>query len=70
MSLAKKCDRCGAYHDDYSFKFADISEGVNGFQFTKTTGRIKNELVSNIYDLCPKCLISFEQWMFEKTEGE
>ncbi len=59
MSMAKKCDRCGAFYEHkkekalYSILARDTAKAYN-----KTSS----------VDLCPGCIEKFDKWLREKQE--
>lgn len=50
MSVARKCDRCGTYHDNLIFQIDMV-------------GPLGIELDRKNYDLCPECESEFVDFM-------
>lgn len=55
MADAKKCDRCGGYYD-VAIKDDEIIR-------IRTLNRMGNSIKG--YDVCPKCVKSFTNWIEE-----
>lgn len=53
--LAKKCDRCKEFYENYTDGFNSIRTGETFFDFSFKS--------ISIYDLCPKCKAELEQWL-------
>lgn len=64
--VAKKCDRCGTYYDEYH-KLIN-SNKVNSIRLINRGVGVDSTF--KIYDLCPKCMDKFLAWfdMEEKTK--
>ena len=61
MSLAKKCDRCGNLYEP---KDIDIRGAiVNGLGLISRDAHNINVVPRRYFDLCPKCLLSFANWL-------
>lgn len=56
MSLAKKCDICGKYYEDYSMVFKN--EKINAFVFVETDEECRYDCIKDGTDCCPECLSS------------
>lgn len=56
MSLAKKCDICGKYYEDYSIVFKN--EKINAFVFVETDEKCRYNCSKDTTDCCPECLSS------------
>lgn len=56
MSLAKKCDICGKYYEDYSIVFKN--EKINAFVFVETDEECRYNCSKDATDCCPECLSS------------
>lgn len=56
MSLAKKCDICGKYYEDYSMVFKN--EKINAFVFVETDEECRYNCSKDATDCCPECLSS------------
>ena len=63
MAIAKKCDRCGKLYEGYHVKEDDC--GTNGI--AEISMEITNVYeVMEVFDLCPECKKSFEEWRDNK----
>lgn len=60
MVLAKKCDRCGAFHDNYNE--AQNPEQINAIM-TLNTDKYNKYYSNKKYNLCPDCEQDFWKWM-------
>ena len=65
MSLAKKCDRCGKFYDEYNFARDD--KNINGIM-TLNLDDQDDYYAHDPLDLCPSCKDSFEKWLNKKGE--
>lgn len=65
MGLAKKCDRCGKFYDEYNS--AEDDKNINGIMTLNIDkqGRYYNH---KPLDLCPFCKCSFEKWLNKKGD--
>lgn len=61
MAFAKKCDRCGKFYDEYNTK--KDNKKFNGVM-TLNIDFQRDYYSNDPVDLCPKCMESFEQWLF------
>lgn len=52
MSLARKCDRCGTYHDGRLYKVT-VEQMYPSVEYCD----------DDLYDLCPDCKIEFDDFM-------
>lgn len=71
MAIARKCDRCGAFYDEYQNTkyFNNGRDGVNGVQFVHIDRQKYAEGTKNdTYDLCPCCLEAIHQYIKSKKE--
>ena len=60
MALAKKCDRCGVFHDNYNE--AQNPEQINAIM-TLNTDKYNKYYSNKKYNLCPDCEQDFWKWM-------
>ena len=68
MALAKKCDRCGKFYDEYNF--AKDDKNINGIM-TLNLDAQDHYYTHKPLDLCPSCKDSFEKWLkFLNNKGE
>lgn len=67
MSLAKKCNRCGAYYDYTSN--GGVEKQYNGVVtvWIDSTGNFSNK---EKLDFCPKCKDGFYRWLSMRGEAE
>ena len=65
MALAKKCDRCGKFYDEYNF--AKDDKNINGIM-TLNLDEHDDYYAHDPLDLCPSCKDSFEKWLNKKGE--
>ena len=60
MSLAKKCDRCGTFHDTYNDK--ENPQKINSLITANADSR--NKYYSHrLINLCPSCMNEFNGWL-------
>lgn len=68
MSLAFKCDRCGATYEHYK------TDDFNGIGAIRDDGIFlgkSHKTLCHTYDLCPKCYEKFKNWLYNYgTEEE
>lgn len=63
MALAKKCDRCGKFYENYPIGCASGPYNTIG-QFQRTGYEcIINSCDSTMYDLCQECMAEFEKFI-------
>lgn len=63
MADAKKCDRCGKFHDEYLLS--------TGETFKACRIRTENYDYRNLArDLCPECMKEFVEWYKKGQEQE
>lgn len=62
MAIIKKCDRCLDTYNHYEKKALGCST-VNGVAIIAINSISTNYNTPKIYDLCPKCLNEFEEFM-------
>ena len=69
MSEAYECDRCGSLHAESPHSFIAIGDG---YERWSEIDRVKEEpgkpidtlrQSEDVYDICPGCKNSFEEWM-------
>lgn len=60
MALAKKCDRCGAFHNNYNT--AQNPEQINAIM-TLNADKYNKYYSNKKYNLCPNCEQDFWKWM-------
>lgn len=67
MALAKKCDRCGKFYEDYPIGYASGPYNTTG-QFQIIQRNITGETINGytVYDFCPECIEEFEKFMAAK----
>ena len=65
MALAKKCDRCGKFYDEYNF--ANDDKNINGIM-TLNLDAQDHYYTHKALDLCPSCKDSYEKWLNKKRE--
>ena len=60
MAIAKKCDRCGKYHDIYNDK-------ENPHSIIPANANFRNQYYSHkIINLCPDCMNELKKWLENK----
>lgn len=64
MALAKRCDRCGKLY--VPEKFIIDGDRVNGVSTIDRNEKNDGYCIRSCYDLCPKCLKSFIDWLDSK----
>lgn len=57
---AKKCDRCGILYENYINN--DNCSNAIRISYRKEDFTVVN---NDFFDLCPKCMESFERWLKE-----
>lgn len=62
MSIAKKCNRCGTYYDEYNVK--DSSSKINGFMTLNLDSK-QSYHKNGPYDLCPSCSSELMEWFIK-----
>lgn len=63
MAIAKKCDRCGKFHDTYNSE--EDSKKINSI--IPANANYKNQYYSHkIINLCPDCMYEFKNWLKNK----
>ena len=60
--IAKKCDRCGTFYEEYNIKKS--SKCINGLMLLNIDSQ-QSYFTHGPYDICPKCTEEFMKW-FEK----
>ena len=65
MSVVKKCDRCFDTYNHYSKKIN--GDSINGVAVINMNSISTGYSTPNAYDLCPKCLGEFKEFMSFKT---
>lgn len=68
MALAKRCDRCGKLY--VPEKIIIDGDRVNGVSVIDRNEKNDSCCVMSYYDLCPKCLKSFVDWLDSKIGGK
>ena len=63
MALAKKCDRCGKFYEEYNTK--NDGKNINGILLLNIDCHEKYYTHGPI-DLCPDCKDSFKEWLTNK----
>lgn len=59
MAVARKCDRCGVYYDEYNVK--NNAGKINGIVFANIVSQDKY-YSRGLYDLCPACSDELMKW--------
>lgn len=59
--LAKKCDRCKEFYENYTDGFNSIRTGETFFDFSFKS--------ATTYDLCPNCKAELEKWLNYSEPG-
>ena len=67
MALAKKCDRCGKLYEHYPTSSKQQYNAIRRL-CKNENGGITSEGVS--FDLCPKCMESFDKFMIKGKFGD
>ena len=62
MAMAKKCDRCGAFYENYTTQRSKKEGRVNTIQTKETDENGNIAFTVNTYDLCPDCMKEFFSW--------
>lgn len=65
MALAKKCDRCGTFHNNYNE--AQDSKKINAIM-TLNTDKYNEYFSNKKYNLCPNCEQDFWKWLNYREE--
>lgn len=65
MALAKKCDRCGKFYDEYNS--AEDDKNINGIM-TLNIDKQGRYYKHKPLDLCPFCKCLFEKWLNKKGD--
>ena len=65
MALAKKCDRCGKFYDEYNF--AKDDKNINGIIIFNLDAQ-DYYYTNRPLDIFPNCNYSFEKWLNKKGE--
>ena len=65
MALAKKCDRCGKFYDEYNFE--KDNKNINGITTLNLDAK-GDYYIHKTLDLCPSCNDSFEKWLNKKGD--
>jgi hypothetical protein len=60
MASAKKCDRCGKEYRHYGYNPLRFNAIKPVYRKNMSTIEFKT------YNLCPKCAVSFEEWLMEE----
>lgn len=66
--LAKKCDRCGEYYDNYHNLLSIAKARANGIALIDIDDATEGYLERKYIDLCPNCLNDFQSWMTKVSE--
>lgn len=67
MAIAKKCDRCGIYYDEYNTK--NDKEKINTIMFINVDSY--NKYFSHgHHDLCPSCSTELIDWFKRRTKDD
>ena len=61
---AKKCDRCGSFYEKYGNNL--IANGV----YVQNLDECSKCKCDKKYELCPRCMKSFEDWLSMHTGGD
>lgn len=71
MAVARKCDRCGKYYDEYGNRDAFHRSYVCGIAFVdKKRDKSYSGTDENGFDLCPDCLESVRRFVLEYKKEE
>lgn len=63
MTIAKKCDRCGKYHDVYNTE--EDPKKINSI--IPANANFRNQYYSHkIINLCPDCMTALKNWLKNK----
>lgn len=65
MGLAKKCDRCGAFYNNYNE--AQNPKKINAIM-TLNTDKYNKYFSNEILNLCPNCEQNFWKWLNYREE--
>lgn len=60
MAIAKKCDRCGKFHEIYNKN--DDSSNINSL-ITANADEYNKHYNQKLINLCPDCKDSFLNWL-------
>ena len=60
MAIAKKCDRCGKFHEIYNKN--DNSRNINSL-VTANADEYNKRYRQKLINLCPNCKDSFFNWL-------
>ncbi len=80
MAMARKCDRCGKFYEDYIPENKDNPKYINGLS-TVSINKERKFYNVDLVDLCEDCLKEFADWVnkdpeyryvrtFDKTEDK
>ena len=61
MSLAKKCNVCGKYYENYSMEFEN--DEINAFVFVETDEVCRYDCIKDAVDCCPQCMSSIVRYI-------
>lgn len=69
MALARKCDRCGKFYDNYNMGDTISLRKTNGIMFINV--QYNNKYYScKKFDLCPVCKDTLVDWFLDGMEEE
>lgn len=69
MAIVKKCDRCLAVYKHYTIKALKCG-AVNGVAMINMNSIGTGYTTPDTYDLCPKCLNEFVDFMKKENNNE
>ena len=67
MALAKKCDRCGKFYEEYNTKYD--GKNINGILLLNIDCHEKY-YTHGLIDPCPDCKDSFKEWLTNKNKDD
>lgn len=71
MAMARKRDRCGDYYTPDALLMKNAGGRVNAIRLMDlkyADGMLDQQ--RKLYDLCPSCLYSLEQWLYGKEDRD
>lgn len=71
MAMARKCDRCGRLYVPEARIVNEAGGRVNAIRLMDlkyADGMLDQQ--RKLYDLCPVCLYSLEQWLYGKEDRD
>lgn len=67
MAIARRCDRCGSYYNEYNTK-QNSAEKINGINLLNIDSN-NNYFTHGPYDLCPACSNELMKWLKKENSN-